>query len=242
MSGRFSLDDFGHSIGLEGAVAYLEQHGWKSRREEDRGQIWFESPPDSQDNSVRLYLPVSEEYADYPARLEELVKAVSILEGRPAIQTVIEMAAASRGDTPRGEILGGTIEDIVRDELRHMEGEPSEENVEAVTSRLSARMRASQLAIDACDFEPWANLEVRQETALIAASLATILPASGESRLLLWRVCSRLMWRIEVELRWIPSQVDEFFNLAKSEGADRLLDWLSSNVIVPARNHEPRKE
>jgi len=246
MNGSFHLEDFGQTIGLEKAVAYLESRGWKTSREEDRGQIWFESPSDSQDDSIHLYLPVSEEYADYPARLEELVKAVSIFEQRPAIHTVIEMAAARHGDTPRVESLAGDIEEIIKDELRQMEGTISVEKANELLDRLPPLMRNTELVAlmaDGLKELPVMPKYVVQGAAILAASLAKILPDSDEWGLFLWRVVSRLMGKVGLLLRWIPSQLDEFLVLARSEETatpDSLFEWLTANSTPIAR--QPRRE
>ena len=248
MSGLFSLEDFGQTIGLESAVFYLESRGWESRGEEHRGQIWFESPPSSREDSIHLYLPISEEYADYPARLEELVKAVSIFEERPAIEIVTEMARATgHHDAPHGTGSAGILEEIIADELRQMKGTVSAEKVSEFMERLPPLERSTELITDGLSHLPAIPMTVVQGTALVAASLAKILPASGEWKLFLWRVCTRLTQRVGLLLRWMPSQLDEFFDRARSAGTDlpdSLFIWLFDNATpVPRdRKTETRKQ
>lgn len=247
MSGRFSLDDFGQTIGLEDAVFYLESRGWESRREEHRGQIWFESPPSGREDSIHLYLPISERYADYPARLEELVKAVSIFEERPAIEIVTEMAGATgHDDTPHPTGLAGTLEEIIADELRQMTGTISAEKASELMQRLPPLERSTELIMDGLSELPAIPKPVVQGTALLAASLAKILPASGEWKLFLWRVCTRLTRQVGLQLRWMPSQLDEFFDRARSAETDlpeSLFEWLFENATpTPRRQHRKTLE
>lgn len=239
MSGRFSLEDFGQTIGLEGAVFYLESRGWKSRRKEDRGQIWFESPPSGREDSIQLYLPISEEYADYPARLEELVKAVSIFEERLAIEIVTEMARATGyGGTSHRTGSASTLQEIIADELPRMKDTISAEEASELMKRLPSLERGAELITDGLSEFPAIPNTVVQGTALVATSLAKILPASGEWKFFLWRVCARLMRQIDVELRWMPSQLDEFFDLARSANRDlpeSLFEWLFENATPTPR-------
>ena len=239
MNGPFGLKDFGRTIRLKHAVAYLEAHDWKLRREEQHGQIWFESPPDDEGDSIRQYLPLAETYADYPARLEELIKAVSVFEERPAICIVSEMADTARpgvGTARAGPAV--TIEEIIEDELLRMKGTISETKAIELMERLPPLERSIELIT--ASFGPSG---VVQGTALLAVALAKMLPASGEWTLFLWRLCARVMQRIDLQLRWVPSQLDEFLELAKSEeadGSDRLREWLFDNATAVTW-HQHRK-
>jgi hypothetical protein len=239
MSGPFGLEDFGRTIRLKDAVAYLEAHDWRLRREEQHGQIWFESPPDDEGDSIRQYLPLAETYADYPARLEELIKAVSVFEQRPAICIVTEMADTARPGvgTPRAG-PAATIEEIIEDELLRIRGTISEAKASELMERLPRGERSIELITDG--FGPGG---VGHGVALLAVALARMVPASGEWKLFLWRLCARLMQRIDLQLRWVPSQLDEFVELAKSEQADcpdRLREWLLNNATAVTQ-HQQRK-
>lgn len=245
MSGRFNLEDFGRTIGLEGAASYLQSRGWKARREEDRGQIWFESPPSGREDSIHLYLPISEEYADYPARLEELVKAVSIFEERPAIEIVTEMAAATGYEKrPHGPGLPATVQELVEDELRRMSGPFPTERATELMQRLPPLVQTIELVMDVSSPHLLNPKAAGQGAALLAASLAKVLPASGECKLFLWRVCARLMRRASLQLRWIPQQLNEFFDLAVSDEAsapDSVLVWLLENAEPDAATASPEE-
>jgi hypothetical protein len=71
--GRLRADD---------VKAYLLRQGWKLRDDSGPDLLLFEGPPDDDSVPILQVLPASERMRDFPLRVEELIGAVGVLEGR----------------------------------------------------------------------------------------------------------------------------------------------------------------
>ena len=60
--------------------SYLEDRGWECRREETLQREWWELP--SQDGAYEVLMPSSKAARDYPQRVSELLRTLSIAENR----------------------------------------------------------------------------------------------------------------------------------------------------------------
>ncbi len=76
--------------------AYLQRKGWTACPAPRPGQLAFEEPAGNPDGPVRLYVPESEQFADYPQRLLEVVTALAEIEGRYAAVEVLDDILQSR--------------------------------------------------------------------------------------------------------------------------------------------------
>jgi hypothetical protein len=56
----------------------------------------FEGPTDDNGELIIQVLPSSERMPDYRMRLQNLIGALSIIEGRPAVEVLTDMLASSR--------------------------------------------------------------------------------------------------------------------------------------------------
>ncbi len=83
-------------VTVEGARAYLLTHGWRLQTYPGPELLVFEGPNDDNGELIIQVLPSSERMRDYRMRLADLIGALSIIEGRPAVDILTDMLARSR--------------------------------------------------------------------------------------------------------------------------------------------------
>src|SRR6266404_1049893 len=93
------------SIPLSGAIrvadlrAYLLAKGWKVKPFRRHEVICFEGLSDDEGQPIDLLVPASEQLRDYPLRVEELLRSLSVLESRPVEEVARNIV------TPTADIL-----------------------------------------------------------------------------------------------------------------------------------------
>jgi hypothetical protein len=107
----------------------------------------------------------------------------------PAIEIVREMAGATGHENrPHDPGLPATVQELIEDELRRMSGPFPTERAMELMERLPPLVRTIELVMDVSSPHPFIPKAAGQGAALLAASLAKVLPASGECKLFLCRV------------------------------------------------------
>lgn len=88
---------------------YLLSRGWR-RQEHPRPEVLvFAGPADDRSHSLTVLLPASQDADDYPLRLEEMFRGLSLAEGRPALDVFndVKMGPPAEG-TPSVATTNGT--------------------------------------------------------------------------------------------------------------------------------------
>lgn len=80
--------------------AYLQQRGWKLRPAPRPRQLAFEAPTDSALGPAILYVPASEQSADYSQRILEVVTGLAEIEGRYAVDVLNDILHQPGGASP----------------------------------------------------------------------------------------------------------------------------------------------
>lgn len=75
--------------------SYLLGKGWALKPFPRKTALYFEGPLDDDGEPLVQVLPASETFHDYPLRLEDLLRALSVLEERPISEILREWLAAS---------------------------------------------------------------------------------------------------------------------------------------------------
>jgi hypothetical protein len=83
------------SVRVGDVRAYLQRKGWTACPAPRPQQVAFEEPAGSPDGPVRLYLPESEQFSDYPQRILEVVTALAEIEGRYAVEVLNDILQTS---------------------------------------------------------------------------------------------------------------------------------------------------
>lgn len=244
MTGRFSLRDFAPTIHLQDVVSYLTKRGWKMKRDEDRDQIWFEGPEDDAGNPILQYVPASEEYADYPLRVEDLIAALVVIEQRRAIEIVRDVVGAAETAIPSRVEIGEAFEEIVR-EFESGAAVLLPDEVKRVGEDLRGVWRNADLAAYQRS-SPRESADVLwQQTLVLVARMAKRLPDCAEARLALWKAFALLLAPTDLEVRWTRRELDQFFSDAKdadNASPEKLRKWLpdSTRQAVSAPPSPPR--
>jgi hypothetical protein len=77
--------------------AYFSGHGWELRPNPNPNLLRFERPASRGEPAAFQMVPASDQLADYPQRVTELITALSELEDRHPVAILAEMLAAGVG-------------------------------------------------------------------------------------------------------------------------------------------------
>ncbi|NQT17887.1 MAG: hypothetical protein HQ582_34360 [Planctomycetes bacterium] len=244
MTGRFSLRDFAPTIHLQDVVSYLTKRGWKMERDEERDQIWFQGPEDDAGNPILQYLPASEEYADYPLRVEDLVAALVVIEERRAIDIVSDVVGAAETAVPSRVEMGEAFEATVRT-FENGGAMLSSDEVKGVGEMLRALWRNAELEAHQRGALGESADELSRQALLLVARMAKCLPDCGEAKLALWEFFALLLEPTWLEVRWTREELNQFFADAKAAdnaAPDELKRWLPRITGLAQRSpNVPRK-
>jgi hypothetical protein len=81
--------------------AYLVARGWQRQDYPRPDVLVFTGPADAHGRPLTVLLPASQDADDYSLRLEEMLRGVSLAEGRPALDVVNDVkAGVTNGATP----------------------------------------------------------------------------------------------------------------------------------------------
>jgi len=72
------------SVRVASVQSYLLRHGWQQRPYPQPELLVFQGPPDDNGEPIIQIVPSSEGMRDFGLRMEELIAALSVLEGRLA--------------------------------------------------------------------------------------------------------------------------------------------------------------
>jgi hypothetical protein len=79
---------------------YLLNKGWRLQAFPGPELLVFEGPKDDDGKPIVQVLPSSERLRDYRMRLEDLIGALGVIEGRPAVDIVSDMLAGTPTNGP----------------------------------------------------------------------------------------------------------------------------------------------
>jgi hypothetical protein len=79
--------------------SYLLSKGWVQRPWDNPYGLWFERQAPDRRNPAVITLPAVETVVDYPLRLEEVMRTLQMVEGRPA-REILKDILAQPVDTP----------------------------------------------------------------------------------------------------------------------------------------------
>ncbi len=95
------LDPRLRHLRLANVQAYLARKGWKQRPFPRPQTLWFEGPLDDSGNAIVQLVPSSEGVDDYALRMEELVRALSVIENRDTQAVLLDLMGVN--GTPAGK-------------------------------------------------------------------------------------------------------------------------------------------
>lgn len=78
-------------VSVDNVRDYLLSHGWQLQPFPGPELLVFEGPKDDDGEPIVQVLPSSERLRDYRMRVEDLIGALSIIEGRPAVEILLDM-------------------------------------------------------------------------------------------------------------------------------------------------------
>jgi hypothetical protein len=231
--GYFSLKDLGQTISLPAVLEYLTRNNWQTRRE--GMNIICEGPLDDNQRPIVKYLPADELFSDYPLRLEELVSILSILEDRPAVEVARELAySVTPSLPPKDSFCDELIIELERYAVRLKPGD--------APKQFDMELR-----------EILHNMELRIQEESIVGGMVIYQAAFLASRvakhkllgmpLFIWRLCEIVLKSISLQLRLLPDQLDEFYDLAlrvNPNNPDELRDWINDHA-QPAESFKKNK-
>jgi hypothetical protein len=226
MSTRFSLKDFGPIIRLNSVTEWLRRTGW-SVKADGKGGLLCEGPLDDDGNPITRILPQYESYGDYELRLEDLIATLAIIEERPASEIIREMACTTVPVEEEPTYAPPTVEELIAIVEGSIGSGLPEEQLRAIVPELtpilgSAELAASQTIVS--------DAFATQEAALVAVRLAKHLPRVEGAKLVLWRMCSRLLGN---KLALTPAELDEFYAMSVADSSDaphETLVWLEKHL------------
>ena len=82
--------------------AYLRGRSRVPRPASRPQQLAFEGPPGTPEGPAVLYLPSSEQFADYPQRILEVITELAEIEDRYAVDVLNEILREPGQDQPNG--------------------------------------------------------------------------------------------------------------------------------------------
>jgi signal transduction histidine kinase len=135
-------------------------------------------------------------------------------------------------EIPLAELPAPVLCDVIIDELEH---DPA-----LSLSESKARQLAEQLRPVLANAEVAAAQQddIDKQVALIAAHLARGMPDNDVSRLLVGRLCARLLTQTGLQLRLSPAHVNELYELAVADDPrtpDNVLIWIRNHAKLIAR-------
>lgn len=232
MSTRFRSREFGR-LPVSSVAEWLRRAGW-SVKADGKGGLLCEGPLDDDGNPVTRTLPHDESYGDYDLRLEDLVATLAVLEERPALQIILEMAAVRAGGQvvpPRIPLGASDLMEILR---QSHGGVLSDEQWRGLDRALPPPLENAVLV--ASQARTFAGNTI-EAVAVVAVRLAHLLPVIELTKLAPWRVCSRLL---QDELALTPDSLDKFYEIAAADAPDDpqdTVEWLEHRL--PVREDTP---
>ena len=82
-------------LSVENVRDYLHNRGWRLLSYPGPELLVFQGPTDDDGEPIIQVLPSSEKLRDYRMRLEDLLGALSVIEGRPAADVLTDMLTAA---------------------------------------------------------------------------------------------------------------------------------------------------
>jgi hypothetical protein len=101
MSNRVWIDPHLPLVRVASVRSYLLRRGWRLQRFPGPELLVFEGPADDDGQPIVQVLPSSEQMRDFPLRVEELITALSILEGRAAPNILSDILSEETANSPR---------------------------------------------------------------------------------------------------------------------------------------------
>jgi hypothetical protein len=102
MSHEVWVDPRIEQVRVQGVQAYLRSKGWELQPYPGPELLVFAGPIDDDGEPVVQVLPSSERMRDYRLRLEELIAALSVMEGRPAADILTDILQGNPGEPAAG--------------------------------------------------------------------------------------------------------------------------------------------
>jgi hypothetical protein len=85
------------SVWVADVRAYLQRRGWVQRLAPRLQQLAFEEPAGIPDGQAIVYLPSSEQFADYPQRVLEVITELADIEDRYSIDVLNDILGGPTG-------------------------------------------------------------------------------------------------------------------------------------------------
>jgi hypothetical protein len=81
-------------VTVDNVRTYLLNHGWRLQPFPGPELLVFEGPKDDDGEPILQVLPSSERLRDYRMRVEDLIGALSVIEGRPATDILTDILSS----------------------------------------------------------------------------------------------------------------------------------------------------
>ncbi len=114
-----TMSSFG-AFTVKSIQAYLEARGWELCNHPDINIFLYRGPLADDGEPILQILPRSEQYADFPLRFDELVTALSIIEGRPR-EDIMHDFIATEKPTGAYDLATGGIRHARSSQSHHIE-------------------------------------------------------------------------------------------------------------------------
>ncbi len=105
MSDRAWVDPRVQLVRVAGVQSYLLGRGWKPKAPPGSELLVFEGPADDDGEPIVQVVPSSEQMLDFRLRVTELIEALSVLEGRPAVEVLGDILREGAGHPGPGGAL-----------------------------------------------------------------------------------------------------------------------------------------
>jgi hypothetical protein len=83
-------------VTVDNVRSYLLNRGWHLQPFPGPELLVFEGPKDDEGEAIIQVLPSSERLRDYRMRVEDLIAALSVIEGRPAVAILNDMLSGTQ--------------------------------------------------------------------------------------------------------------------------------------------------
>lgn len=197
MTSQSLYDPLINQVRVVDACHYLEQRGWVRRPFPRSEVILFEGPLDDDGVPVIQLVPASQVAPGYQLRVVELLRALSIIEDRPARRILLDIVTQSPAVAEDVPLLGfaNTVQPIVDNEIESRQLRPRIPGEKAQSD--DAMKRAS----DTYERVNWRSDPDQLALTITAAWIANALAQNYESGELISAVAIRIlrMWGFDRE-------------------------------------------
>jgi hypothetical protein len=223
-----------HQLRVRDICEYLNDRGWRTKPFRPEALL-FEGPPDDEGRPIVQLVPSSEQMPGFNLRSRELLHALSVIEGRPAEQILLDIV--SRSTLEKGEStwyrFDSTVLPIVLYEIEACQPRAREDWDKELLSGLLKKAR------DVYDGVAWPWNPEQKSLILTAAYTAIALANLFESSKLLQGISLRILRMWQSRCRGFSGEeLHTLRSRAESGALDGLYELMFDKVSGPAEQRE----